>query len=192
MSKSADTDESLARRATAGDRQAFAILVRAYGPKLAALARAYGVVPGDIEDVVQDTYISAWRALTDFDGARPFRAWLYQICMNKARDWRRRRKVRGFFFGAVDVQGPEASSLESGAAGPETLAYQKGLEQRVRAVIDQMPDDLRQPFLLTAFAELTYAETAAALGLSLKAVESRLVRARRILREKLPSLDEPG
>jgi len=185
-------EADLARRAAGGDRAAFGKLVRAYGPKLSALVAAYGVPSSEAEDVTQEGFIAAWRALADYDASRPFRAWLYQIALNKARDWRRRRKVRAFFFGAVALDATEALAVEDSGPKPEAQASDANLQQIVRAAVAELPDDLKSPFLLTAFAEMTQSETAEALGISQKAVEGRLKRARILLREKLPHLDEPS
>ncbi len=191
MTEEASQDSVLARKAATGDRAAFGELARAYGARLAALVRAYGVAPGDVEDVVQEAFIAAWRGLADYDATRSFRAWLFQIALNKSRDWRRRRQVRRFFYGAADLEGAEAQALETDAPGPAALAQQSQFERAVRAAVDELPGDLKQPFLLIAFAETTYAEAAAALGLTLKTVEGRLIRARRLLQAKLPAPAEP-
>jgi RNA polymerase sigma-70 factor (ECF subfamily) len=187
----ASLDSELARKAATGDRAAFSVLVRAYGARLAALVRAYGVASGDVEDVVQETFVAAWRGLADFDTGRPFRAWIFQIALNKARDWRRRRQVRRFFYGAADLADPEAAALEAEAPGPDALAHQKQFERAVRSAVEELPADLKQPFLLSAFAEMTYAEIAESLRMTVKTVEGRLIRARRLLRAKLPAPDEP-
>lgn len=192
MTTEGASEADLARRAARGDRTAFGQLARTYGPKLSALVKAYGVPAADVEDVAQEAFIAAWRALADYDTSRSFKAWLYQIALNKARDWRRRRKVRAFFFNAAALDAPEAQSLEDDAARPEALASDADLQRVVRGAVAQLPDDLKSPFLLIAFAELTYAEAASALGLSQKAIEGRLKRARLLLREKLPHLDEPS
>lgn len=191
MTGDASLDSDLARKAATGDRAAFGELVRSYGARLAALARAYGVAPGDVEDVVQEAFLAAWRGLADFDTERPFRAWIFQIALNKARDWRRRRRVRRFFYGAADLDDAEAAALEAEAPGPDALAHQVQFERAVRSAVEELPAALKQPFLLSAFAEMTYAEVAEALGVTVKTVEGRLIRARRLLQAKLPAPDEP-
>lgn len=180
------THEELARRAAAGDRVAFATLVRTFGPQLAAIARAGGVAPGDVEE----TFVSAWRAAARYDSSRPFRVWLFQIALNKSRDWRRRRKVRHLFFTATSLETPEAQAVEAKDAGPEAVAHDRHLERLLGTAIEDLPEDLKQPFLLVALAEFTYSEAGAVLGMSLKTIEGRVARARRRLQAALPQIDQ--
>ncbi len=184
------THEELAQRVAAGDRVAFAALVRAFGPQLAAIARAGGVAPGDVEDVVQETFVSAWRAATRYDSSRPFRIWLFQIALNKSRDWRRRRRVRQLFFTATSLEAPEAQAVEAKDAGPEAAAHDRHVERMLMAAIGDLPEDLQQPFFLVALAEFSYSEAGSVLGMSVKTIEGRVARARRRLQAALPQIGE--
>ena len=162
--------------------------MRACGPQLLNLVRTYGVPEGEAEDVAQDAFVAAWRALGDYDPARPFRAWLFHIGLNKARDWRRKRRVRSFFFGAAALDEPEALAVETGEPDPESAAHDRRRLARVRAAVARLPDETRDVFVLTTAGGLTYAEAGEALGLSVKAVEGRLLRARRQLQADLADI----
>lgn len=176
------------RLAAAGDRTAYGRIVRAYGPKLAATLAAYGVATGDVEDVVQEAFIAGWRALADYDPDRPFKAWLFQIALNKARDWRRKRQVRQFFHGAAPLEGSEAQALQTSDLSPEDAAHNRHLTERVSRAVQELPEDLKRAFVLTVVGEMTYAEASASLGVTPKSVEGRLMRARRLLQPKLATM----
>jgi RNA polymerase sigma-70 factor (ECF subfamily) len=174
--------------AVQGDRTAYGRIVRAYGPKLASTLGAYGVANSDVEDVVQEAFLAAWRALGDYDRDRPFKSWLFQIALNKARDWRRKRYVRRFFHGAGSLDASDAQALPSADLSPEDAAHDRRLTARVGQAVQDLPEDLKRAFVLTVVSEMTYAEASAALGITPKSVEGRLMRARRLLQPKLASL----
>jgi RNA polymerase sigma-70 factor (ECF subfamily) len=94
-----EADPVLALRAAQGDRRAYSALVARHGGSLAQAARAFGMPETDVDDVVQESFIAAWRNLAQYDPARPFRGWLFRIALNKMRDLRRRHRVRAFLFG---------------------------------------------------------------------------------------------
>lgn len=156
MTSGDPSDAALATQAALGDRRAYSVLVRAYGPQLAMLVRTYGVIPGDVEDVVQEAFVAAWRALADYDSSKSFRAWVCQIALNKARDWRRRRRVRSFFFGAVGIDETEAQSVEDTTPNPESSVDDRRRLEAVRAAIAELPDDLRIPFLMVTTGAATF------------------------------------
>lgn len=174
--------------AAGGDKATYGRIVRQHGRQLAAILRAYGVAAGDLDDVVQEAFVAAWRALADYDQARPFKAWLFQIGLNKARDWRRRRQVRRLFYGAAPLDGAEALALETDAQSPEDAVHDLRLFARISEAVEDLPEPLKRAFLLSAVAEMTHAEAAFALGVSVKSVEGRLMRARRLLQAKLPDI----
>jgi RNA polymerase sigma-70 factor (ECF subfamily) len=97
---SSEADSVLATRAAQGDRRAYSLLVTRHGGSLAQAARAFGMPETDVDDVVQESFIAAWRNLGLYDPARPFRGWLFRIALNKMRDLHRRHRVRAFLFGA--------------------------------------------------------------------------------------------
>ncbi|MCF1442043.1 RNA polymerase sigma factor [Ralstonia nicotianae] len=178
---STEADSALARRAVRGDHPAFGVLVRRHSAALAQAARSFGIPETDIDDVVQDTFVAAWRALGDYDDTRSFRAWLFQIGLNKMRDLYRFRKVRHFLFGAEDLEHAEstdAPGLTDPDPGPERHAAARRDLARVVAVLDKLDRGSREAIVLTAIVGMSQPEAAAALGMSLKAIEGRISRAR--------------
>ncbi len=163
-------------RATRGDRKAFATLVRTYGRPLAKLAGSYGVAPAETEDVVQDAFVAAWRSLPDYDPAKPFRPWLFQILLNKARDWRRQRRVRAAFFGASSLD--DALDIASDQPAPDQQTNDRRAWASVKRALLDIPDNLKNPLLLVTVAGMARAEAAATLGISVKALDRRIDRAR--------------
>lgn len=179
MSTIAGDEERLALAAASGDRAAFARLLIALAPRFAAVIRAQNIPPADLDDVMQEAALGVWRALGDYAPDRPFAPWAVMIAANKARDWRRRRLVRAFWLAASPLEG--AASARDTAPDPETSAMEAQALARARAAIADLPDALRQPLLLTAIAGFTHAQAAAALGVTPKAIETRIARARAAL-----------
>ena len=177
-----------ARRAAHGDQRAFKVLVDRYGTAVAQAARSFGIPETDVDDVVQETFVAAWKALGDYDENRPFRAWLFGIAMNKMRDLYRFRKVRNFLFGALDLLSPDTPEQADSAPGPERETAARRELARVTQTLSMLPRDQREAIVLTAMVGLTQPEAAAALGVSLKALEGRITRAR----GKLAALVERG
>ncbi|NQE61437.1 sigma-70 family RNA polymerase sigma factor [Caulobacter sp. RHG1] len=176
----APDDAALAARAIAGDRSAFVELFRHHGPAVAKLSRAYGAPTSEVEDVVQEVFLSAWRRLADYDRQRPFRAWLFGIALNRVRDMARRRRVRAFFFGASELD-ENATRIEVEAPDPEAEAHHRLALEQVWGRIAHLPDDLRNALVLTAVSGLSYQEAADSLNITIKALEGRIARARKRL-----------
>jgi RNA polymerase sigma factor (sigma-70 family) len=170
-------DARLVQAARAGDQRASAAIVNRHKAALHALVTR---ITGDGDaalDIVQEAYVAAFGALDRYDPARPLRAWLARIAINKARDWQRRRSVRRF-LGGIWPGGHDAASDTPGAdrivSGREEVA-------RLQRALDSLPSRLREVIVLRTIEGLDQAETAALLGISAKAVETRLYRARRSL-----------
>lgn len=184
MTSAGDTDADLARRSLAGDRRAFGLLARRHGPRLARTVRALGVAPPDVEDVVQTALVAAWQALADYDPSRPFLGWCSTIAVNKARDWNRRRKVRLAWFEGTPLEWADARAVEEPSAGPAVEEKRDQL-RRVQQALRTLPERLSVPLVLVTVTGLTQKEAALALGVSVKAIEARIVSARRRLVEAL-------
>jgi RNA polymerase sigma-70 factor (ECF subfamily) len=142
--------------------------------------RSFGAPPGEADDLVQEVFIRAWRALGDYDRRRPFRAWLFQIALNRTRDAYRRRKVRDFFFGAKEL---DEGVLQVGdeTPDPETQTHDRRVLADVAAALADLPEDQRAALVLTSVSGLSYPEAAAAMGVTVKAIEGRIARARQRL-----------
>lgn len=180
-----DSDNVLAVRAASGDRRAYAVLVKRHAGSLAQAARGFGLPETDIDDVVQEAFVAAWRHLGDYDAARSFRAWLFRIALNKMRDLHRFRRVRRFLFGAGNLDSLETLSLPDDEPDPERRAIATADLRAVQQVMDGLDRDLREAIVLTAIVGLSQPEAAIALGTSVKSVEGRVARARRRLSDLL-------
>jgi RNA polymerase sigma factor CnrH len=172
--------------AAKGDQRAFASLALRHGPALARTVRAMGVEPSEVEDVTQAALVSAWRALADFEPGRSFPAWACVIAANKARDWRRRRRVRAFFHRAA----PLTAADQIANLGDEVEALERRAQlRRTLAALEDLPEKLRVPLVMVSVTGLSQTDAAKALGLGIKAFESRVLRARRQLADAMAAQD---
>ncbi len=173
-----ETDEALAARAARGDRAAFEGLVRRHKSSLYRFTRRYVGDADDAYDVVQDSFVAAWRALGRFDPHRPFGTWLKTIALNKCRDLGRRTRTRRLFLRALAV-----TPTDRGPSLPGEPPDDR--EVRLDRAIASLPAVYKEPLLLTTVGGLSQHEAGQILGVSPKAVEMRLRRARRKLIEHL-------
>ncbi len=177
------TDGELAALCLAGQQLAFAEVVRRHKD---ALHRLVARVIGDDDealDIVQEAFVAAHRALRSYDKARPMRAWLSSIAINKARDWGRRRAVRRLISVILPIDRPTDAADETPSV--ETQAADRQQLNAVGAAIAALPRNLRETLVLRTIEGLSQAETADTLGISAKAVETRLYRARQKLAERV-------
>lgn len=179
------SDAALIAAVLAGEERAFTQLMRRHKEELYRLVRAYSGDPSEALDLVQESFVAAWRALKRFDAQRPFSVWLKRIAINKCRDWRRRRAVRHFFYRAEDIDKPGMEIAEPPAAAGEREAEFTRLDTAIAA----LPDSLKAPLLLSLTGETSYQEIGNALGITAKAVEVRIYRARRALAAALGTDD---
>ena len=168
--------EEAAQRVQRGDASAFRAIVEATAPRLVRLsARIMGSVT-EAEDVVQDAYVKAYRALVDgqFDARSSVSTWLHRIVVNASLDARRKHK-----------HDPKDALPDSGASPAQVATAEEALALRELAGwLDELPDDQRTALLLKTVEGMSSGEIAAILGCSEGAVEQRLVRARATLRER--------
>lgn len=172
-----DSDRALAVLARDGDERAFAQLVVRHEPGLQAFLRRY--VDADAAlDVAQEALVAAWRALARFDEARDFGTWLRVVALNKCRDRARRLAVRRRVLGEGDDRSREAEVQPDPTPSGEDQVLRAEVGVAVRRAVAGLPSALREPLLLTYFAELSQQDAAAFLGVTPKAIETRLRRAR--------------
>ena len=176
-------DADLVAQALAGQQAGYAGLLSRHREAVYRLARHHTGDEGEALDVVQDSFIAAFDALDRYDPARPFRAWIMRIAINKCRDWGRRRKVRQLFTFARPLEA--AAGVADGAPDPEQALASAAEVARIRAAIAALPPALKEPLVLCALEGLSQDDAAGLLGLSRKAVEVRIYRARRKLAEIL-------
>lgn len=178
------TDGELAALSVAGRQAAFVEIMRRHRQPVFRLARAWANDPDEALDLTQETFVAAHRALARYDGDRSMRAWLSTIALNKCRDWSRKRAVRRFLSFAVPIGGEAEAIADDQVALDDAAADRQELDRVTRA-ISTLPINLKEPLVLRTIEGLSQAETAEALSISEKAVETRLHRARARLLEKL-------
>jgi len=177
-------DADVVAAACAGDRGAFRLLIARHGDALYRFLRARVGNEAEAEDLVQEVFVAAYRALHRYDPTRPLRTWLLAIAVNKSRDWRRRRAVRSFFTRATPLAS-EALQVASDEVPTDRQAADRQALAHAWAALSTIPATLAEPLLLTAVEGLSQAEAGAVLGISAKAVETRIYRARAALRTAL-------
>lgn len=180
----ADADDRvLAARAQAGEQAAYAMLMQRHRDAMWRLARGHVGDADQALDITQDAFIAAFAAIGRYDASRPFRAWMARITINKCRDWARRRAVRRFFTLAKPLD--EATHVADLSASPEEALASADAVARINAAIAALPANLKEVLLLRTIEIMSQADTAHLLGISEKAVETRLYRARSKLSEML-------
>jgi len=175
------SDEQLACRARAGDRMAFNRLMQRHAPRLVNFLERQLGSRSDADDVAQNTFIAIHRNLHRFDETRAFVTWMFVIARNKAKDHHRRRAVRNW----IGLEEPSVPAPVDPTT-PERIVADRDELARVNAAIRAMPEGLRTPLLLSVIDGMSHAEIGSVMGLSEKAAEVRVYRARRRLRDSFP------
>lgn len=181
------SDGELAALSSAGRQAAFAEIVRRHSQAVFRLVRSYVGDADEALDLSQDTFVAAHKALARYDSERSMRTWLSTIALNKCRDWGRKRTVRRLFLFAGPIDGEAKAILDDQVAVDDAVAEREELA-RVERAIAELPNALKETLVLRTIEGLSQSETAAALSISEKAVETRLYRARTKLLEKLHRL----
>ena len=182
-------DDQLAASAVAGDEHAFARLIARHKDGLYRFIRRYTGNPDEAYDLLQETFAAAWSALRRYDAARSFPTWLRSIALNKCRDWSRRRAVRRWLTWSDPIDSQVGRNLVDGALSPEAAVVNQQRLSRLDQALANLPEGLKEPLILTALEELSHEDAGRILGLTAKAVELRVYRARKALAEAL-ALDE--
>jgi RNA polymerase sigma-70 factor (ECF subfamily) len=189
------SDLSLVRRVQRGDKGAFDALVLKYQHKLVKLVMRYVRNPAEAEDIAQEAFIKAYRALPQFRGDSAFYTWLYRIAINTAKNAvvsRDRSPIeydldRSNTDESYDMQGRMKDSET-----PEGLVLTDEIRSTVNAAIDALPEDLRTAIVLRELEGLSYEEIAAAMGCPVGTVRSRIFRAREAIDRRLREVFEGG
>lgn len=178
-------------RAARGDRAAFTALMAATKRDLHRFIRRYVGDEDEAHDLLQETYVAAWLAVRRYDPARPFDVWLRAIAVNKCRDWGRRRAVRRVVRGVMGLDAPEAAAVGDDAPAPETRLDDRRRAEALQRALSDLPDALKAPLLLATLEGRSQAEIASILGVTVKAVETRIARARKALTERMAAPSAP-
>jgi len=185
-------DADLARQAAGGSERAYAVLVARHKDRLYGLLRRYLGDPEEAREAAHEAFIAAWGALSRYDPARPFGAWLRTIAINKARDRGRRLAFRRMIFGDRALE--DSGAREQPAPEPDAeaaLLDRERLAQLDRGIA-RLPGPLKEALLLTAIEGMSQQEAAELLGVTVKTVETRIYRARKILAQTLDPSLRPG
>ena len=175
-----DSDMELVRRVRKGDEAAFRRVVDIHGPRLYLLAMSMLGNREDAQDVVQETFVGAFRGLRGFQGRSTVKTWLTRILMNNVANLRRSRRLRKTLpLGEAEEQLGEA------LAELATETGRADVRMDIAAVLSRLPQEHREVIVLREIQSMTYDEIAAALGVPRGTVESRLFRARQKLKEIL-------
>jgi RNA polymerase sigma-70 factor (ECF subfamily) len=177
------SDGEIIARVRGGDTGAFADLVRRHQDRVYGMALRTTGQPEDAEDLAQEVFLSVFRGLEGFKGDAQFTTWLYRIAWNRCADWLRRNRKPG----RRTTQLEEADDLVDGRTDPAAEVIGEEERRRLRRALDGLDDRYRSVVELSCIQSLSYAEVGMALGLPVKTVETRLYRARKLLRERLSS-----
>ena len=190
-----DVDQQLVERAQGGDKQAFDLLVIKYHRKLGRLLSRFIRDPGEVEDVAQEAFIKAYRALPSFRGDSAFYTWLYRIGINTAKNYLvalgRRAPT------TTEFDSDEAESFEDGEQlrdinTPESMLASKEIAATVQKAMEELPDDLRTAIELREIEGLSYEEIASIMNCPIGTVRSRIFRAREAISARLRPLVDAG
>ena len=186
-----EIDRQLVARAQRGDKQAFERLVEKYQRKLARLLSRFIRDPAEVEDVTQEAFIKAYRALPAFRGDSAFYTWLYRIGMNTAKNYLMAMGRRAPT--STEVEAEAAEGLEEGEQlrdinTPESLLLSKEIAETVNATIEQLPEELRAAIRMREIEGRSYEDIAQAMQCPIGTVRSRIFRAREAIAEQLRPL----
>ena len=182
----ATLDAELISRALAGERDAFDLLVVRYQRRVAALISRYRLDAGTIEDLTQEAFIKAYRGLASFRGESTFFTWLARIALNTTKTWLTERKRRIDMVSFDDESGEfdPMATIESGDSTEGTVASRQ-IGEMINRALEEMAPDLRAALTMREIDGKSYQEIAAALGIPLNTVRSRIFRAREAVALKL-------
>jgi RNA polymerase sigma factor RpoE len=188
-----EIDQALVERAQGGDRHAFDQLVSKYQRKLGRLLSRFIRDPAEVEDVSQEAFIKAYRALPSFRGDSAFYTWLYRIGINTAKNYlvaQGRRAPTSTEFDSEEAETFESAEQLRDINTPESLLLSKQIGETVNGAIDALPEELRTAIVLREIEGLSYEEIAGMMDCPIGTVRSRIFRAREAVAQKLrPLLD---
>src|SRR6188472_2749283 len=186
-----EVDQQLVLRAQRGDKRAFELLVMKYQRKLGRLLSRWVRDPAEVEDVTQEAFIKAYRALPSFRGESAFYTWLYRIAINTAKNYlvalgRRAPTTTG--FDNEEAEGFEDAEQLRDSNTPETELEGKQIAATVNRAMDALPKDLRTAITLREIEGLSYEEIASVMNCPIGTVRSRIFRARESIAAELRPL----
>ena len=186
-----EIDRQLVQRAQRGDKRAFELLVEKYQRKLARLLSRFIRDPAEVEDVTQEAFIKAYRALPAFRGDSAFYTWLYRIGINTAKNYLMamgRRAPTSTEVEAEDAEGFDEGEQLRDINTPESLLLSNEIAQTVNSTIEKLPEELRKAIQMREIEGMSYEDIAQAMNCPIGTVRSRIFRAREAIAEQLRPL----
>lgn len=186
----AQVDQLLVERVQKGDKAAFDLLIHKYQHRIVSLISRYVNDPSESQDVAQEAFIKAYRAIDRFRGDSAFYTWLYRIAINTAKNWlvARKRRPPASDIDAVDAEQYDIDSRLKDRATPESELMREEIEKTVFDTIATLPEDLRTAIILREMEGMSYEEIATTMECPIGTVRSRIFRAREAIEEKLKPL----
>ena len=186
-----EIDRQLVERAQRGEKRAFELLVEKYQRKLARLLSRFIRDPAEVEDVTQEAFIKAYRALPAFRGDSAFYTWLYRIGINTAKNYLMAMGRRAPT--STEVEAEEAEGFEEGEQlrdinTPESVLLSNEIAETVNSTIEQLPEELRTAIQLREIEGMSYEDIAQVMNCPIGTVRSRIFRAREAIAERLRPL----
>ena len=186
-----EIDQQLVERAQRGEKQAFELLVSKYQRKLARLLSRFIRDPTEVEDVTQEAFIKAYRALPSFRGDSAFYTWLYRIGINTAKNYLVAMGRRAPT--TTDIDSEEAEGFEDGEQlrdlnTPENEMMSRQVAETVNQTLEELPEELRTAITLREIEGLSYEDIANIMNCPIGTVRSRIFRAREAIAERLRPL----
>jgi RNA polymerase sigma-70 factor (ECF subfamily) len=190
-----ESDLVLVKRVQRGDKSAFDLLVRKYQHKVVKLVLRYVRNPAEAEDIAQEAFIKAYRALPQFRGDSAFYTWMYRIAINTAKNSLASRDRSPIAYD-LDLTDPEESHSVQGKLQdpdtPEGMALTEEIRGIVNSAIEGLPEELKTAIVLRELDGLSYEEIAAAMECPVGTVRSRIFRAREAIDKRLREVFEGG
>jgi RNA polymerase sigma-70 factor (ECF subfamily) len=186
-----EIDQQLVERAQRGDKRAFDLLVVKYQGKLCRLLSRFIRDPAEVEDVAQEAFIKAYRALPNFRGESAFYTWLYRIGINTAKNYlvaMGRRAPTSTDFDSEEAENFESAEGLRDMNTPESLLATQQIGETVNEAMEALPEDLRTAIVLREIEGLSYEEIASVMDCPIGTVRSRIFRAREAIAERLRPL----
>ena len=186
----ANVDQLLVERVQKGDKRAFDLLIQKYQHRIVSLVSRYVSDPSEAQDVAQEAFIKAYRAIKRFRGDSAFYTWLYRIAINTAKNWivAKNRRPPSSDIDAVDAEQYGISDRLRENSTPENELLREEIERTVFATIANLPEDLRTAIMLREMDGMSYEEIATTMECPIGTVRSRIFRAREAIDEKLKPL----
>jgi RNA polymerase sigma-70 factor (ECF subfamily) len=188
-----DVDAELVARVQRGDKRAYDLLVLKYQRKIMRLLSRMIREPSEVEDVAQEAFIKAYRALPQFRGDSAFYTWLYRIAINTARNWQassQRRPMSSSIVSNEDDETFDQIDNLTDISTPESVLASRQVVSTVNAAIDALPEELRTAIVLREIEGMSYEDIAQTMGCPIGTVRSRIFRAREAIAAQLrPVLD---